>query len=400
MIGVSASYLDSGTKIICQNVTYTLINRINLTGISVFSSTSNYINLDGKYIFNFTSNASDNDIDLITLNSEKYLFNVTCTSCTYNITIESIPWSSVTVRRDGIVITNWSLVGTTLTINGWSNSENQYEVVEDCIAPVITITYPNAGTEFASSATIVNLTATTDEWATLRWSFSDTTYSSMTPFDSTSGTSHYTLISVSEGNSYTIYVRGSDSLGNINSESTTVSFSVKSSAGSGKPVKEIRPPIEPIEKTPEFNVTPHEQNITILKNTEVQTYAYITSNESELTLSLEIIENTCDLADITYNKTYTLYPNSTIKFFPFKIKINELANYSSCLVKLKLFAGDKEEILTYNFNIMSSPLEVLMYYISNPAEKLFGIAFYQLTFLTIFIILSTTIIIFYIWYIL
>ena len=60
-ITVSAiSYLDSGTKIICQNVTYTLINRINLTGISVFSSTSNYINLDGKYIFNFTSNAIDN----------------------------------------------------------------------------------------------------------------------------------------------------------------------------------------------------------------------------------------------------------------------------------------------------------------------------------------------------
>jgi len=128
MIGVSASYLDSGTKIICQNVTYTLINRINLTGISVFSSTSNYINLDGKYIFNFTSNASDNDIDLITLSQNEYVFNVTCSGCVYNITIENIYLPSVRVTRDGVVIPNWTLSGDVLTIHGWSNSENQYEV--------------------------------------------------------------------------------------------------------------------------------------------------------------------------------------------------------------------------------------------------------------------------------
>jgi len=173
-ITVSAiSYLDAGTKIISQNVTYTLINRINLTGISVFSSTSNYINLDGKYIFNFTSNASNNDLDLITLSQDEYVFNVSCSDCVYNVTIKNISMTSVKVTRDGAVIPNWTLSGDDLTIHGWSNSENQYSIQESMFFHPPT---PGNNSYIPKNYTQINISVTTANLDSFKFNWNGTNY--------------------------------------------------------------------------------------------------------------------------------------------------------------------------------------------------------------------------------
>jgi len=212
-ITVSAiSYLDSGTKIICQNVTYTLINRINLTGISVFSSTSNYINLDGKYIFNFTSNASNNDIDLITLSQDEYVFNVTCSNCVYNFTIENISLSSVKVTRDGAVIPNWTLSGDDLTIHGWSNSENQYGIGESMFfhppTPGNNSYIPENYTQINISVTTANLDSFKFNWNGTNYTFYDDSLVLALNFNNNSaiGESSTLAVDISKyGNNGTIY---------------------------------------------------------------------------------------------------------------------------------------------------------------------------------------------------
>ena len=102
----------------------------------------------------------------------------------------------------------------------------------DTTPPTITITAPS-GTLAANTAQ-VNISATTNESATCAYSTaSGTAFASMTQFTTTGNTSHATTISgLTNGTSYTFYVKCKDTAGNISIDSST-SFSVASSAGGG-----------------------------------------------------------------------------------------------------------------------------------------------------------------------
>jgi hypothetical protein len=97
----------------------------------------------------------------------------------------------------------------------------------DTTPPVVTVTAPS-GT-LAAGTTQTSLTVTTNESATCSWSSSaGVAFASMTAFSSTGGTSHSTtLTGLTNGSSYTRYVKCKDTTGNISADSSR-SFSVAS----------------------------------------------------------------------------------------------------------------------------------------------------------------------------
>ncbi|HUO50728.1 MAG TPA: hypothetical protein VMU25_04170, partial [Candidatus Paceibacterota bacterium] len=78
------------------------------------------------------------------------------------------------------------------------------------------------------------LSVTTNEAATCAWSnTAGSAFASMTPFTTTGGTSHSTtLTGLSNGSSYTTYVKCKDTAGNISTDSSTA-YSVAASSGGG-----------------------------------------------------------------------------------------------------------------------------------------------------------------------
>jgi hypothetical protein len=100
----------------------------------------------------------------------------------------------------------------------------------DVTPPVISSPLPSG--EQAYGTTSVTLQVTTNEAATCRYHTSDVAYASMgSTFGSTGGTTHQqTGFSVSNGQSYTRYVRCIDGSGNASTASTAINFSVAASA--------------------------------------------------------------------------------------------------------------------------------------------------------------------------
>lgn len=78
-----------------------------------------------------------------------------------------------------------------------------------------------------AGTTQTNLGLTTNESATCRYSTASGSYDSMTPFDTSGGTSHSTPISgLVNGNTYTFFVRCRDGTGNVNLDDFTISFTI------------------------------------------------------------------------------------------------------------------------------------------------------------------------------
>ncbi|HUO50194.1 MAG TPA: fibronectin type III domain-containing protein, partial [Candidatus Paceibacterota bacterium] len=102
----------------------------------------------------------------------------------------------------------------------------------DTTPPTVTITAPS-GT-LASGTTQTTLSVTTNETATCAYATSaGQAFASMTTFTTTGGTSHSTtLTGLSDGSSYTYYVKCKDVSGNLSSDSS-VSFSVAAASGGG-----------------------------------------------------------------------------------------------------------------------------------------------------------------------
>ncbi|HUO50275.1 MAG TPA: hypothetical protein VMU25_01795, partial [Candidatus Paceibacterota bacterium] len=100
----------------------------------------------------------------------------------------------------------------------------------DTTPPTVTITAPTG--QLAANTSSTNLTVTTNENATCAWAnTAGVAFASMTAFSTTGGTSHSTaLTGLTNGSSYTTYVKCKDTSGNISTDSST-SFSVASSAG-------------------------------------------------------------------------------------------------------------------------------------------------------------------------
>jgi hypothetical protein len=99
-------------------------------------------------------------------------------------------------------------------------------VTVDNTAPTRSAGSPSGTLSLGTTGTTLSLT--TNEAATCKYSTSaDTAYGSMTAFDTTGGTSHSTAVTgLSNGISYSYYVKCSDAVSNINATDYTISFAV------------------------------------------------------------------------------------------------------------------------------------------------------------------------------
>lgn len=98
----------------------------------------------------------------------------------------------------------------------------------DTTPPVISGGLPT-GT-LVQGTTSTQLSVVTNETATCKWHDTDVAYASMgNTFSTTTGTSHSaTKSGLSNGTSYTVYVRCTDAASNVNTSSSTITFSVDS----------------------------------------------------------------------------------------------------------------------------------------------------------------------------
>jgi hypothetical protein len=99
-------------------------------------------------------------------------------------------------------------------------------VTVDNTAPIRSAGAPSGLVAAGTSSTAISLT--TNESAVCKYSTnSGTAYGSMTAFTSTGGTSHsQTVTGLSNGNTYTYYVKCSDGIGNVNGSNYTITFDV------------------------------------------------------------------------------------------------------------------------------------------------------------------------------
>lgn len=120
-----------------------------------------------------------------------------------------------------------ALVGTTYTTNAiTANCTVTASFAAETTPPVISAPLPSGVKPYGTAS--VTLQVTTDENATCRYHATDVAYASMAnTFASTGGTTHQqTGFTTSPGQSYTRYVRCIDALGNADTTSTAIAFSV------------------------------------------------------------------------------------------------------------------------------------------------------------------------------
>lgn len=218
--------------------------------ISVNDTANNILSAQIKITITYT----DNEPPSITINSpanesiqntSAILLNITpidnsdIDSCWYNIVGDyNKTNTTISCSNNASSTTTLHIINGTYTIFVYTNdtsgneiSANSSVTVNDSTAPNITATSPS-GT-LSSSTTSVTLSATTDENATCRYAFANVAYENMTAnFTNENITAHTETFSVSDGNSYTIYVRCSDMNGNENNASSTISFSVSEASSS------------------------------------------------------------------------------------------------------------------------------------------------------------------------
>ncbi len=115
---------------------------------------------------------------------------------------------------------------------------NQSE--SDSIPPVITISYPANDTNLSYSTTWTWINLTTDENASCRYNFTDSSFdfaADGTDFTITGATVHsFNLSGLSSGSTYTLYYRCNDSSGNIDTASAYHVFSTDSAPDMTAPV--------------------------------------------------------------------------------------------------------------------------------------------------------------------
>lgn len=141
--------------------------------------------------------------------------------------IYGVTWDSTAVA-DG----EHTLTAIARDAAGNSTTSSTITITVDNTAPVRTSGSPS--TELAYGTTSTNITLTTDESATCKYSTTaDNAYGSMTAFTTTAGTSHASSITgLTNGSSYTYYVKCQDTQGTTNATDYTITFSI-ASAGSG-----------------------------------------------------------------------------------------------------------------------------------------------------------------------
>lgn len=143
----------------------------------------------------------------------------------------SITWDSTSVSNGAHTLT-----ATARDSAGNSATATAVNITIDNTAPAISSPLPTGEQSFGTSS--VTLQVTTDENATCKYDSSDLAYASMaSTFATTGGTTHQQAsVEVSNGQSYTHYVRCTDSVGNTNGSSTTIAFSVATGGDLTPPV--------------------------------------------------------------------------------------------------------------------------------------------------------------------
>jgi hypothetical protein len=126
---------------------------------------------------------------------------------------------------------NWKCVVTPNdgTVNGATGSDNVTIVSSDTTAPTITIVNPANGGSLSTGTTSTYINITTNENAVCRYNTTNSafSFSEGINFTTTGNSAHSFLFSgLSNGQSYTLYYKCNDTSGNINSASTTHTFSV------------------------------------------------------------------------------------------------------------------------------------------------------------------------------
>jgi hypothetical protein len=142
--------------------------------------------------------------------------STTCTGCT---------GTSVTWSKTNITLYPGVNVITITATDGMNTNTDVLTVTFDNIPPFIDNLSPSG---ILTCVGTVTLTFTTDEVATAKYGTADTTYALLPNTFGVSGINHSQSVSVTCGQSYTYYIRTSDALGNVNTSSEVISFSVAS----------------------------------------------------------------------------------------------------------------------------------------------------------------------------
>lgn len=158
-------------------------------------------------------------------------------TCEYKY--DSGSYSTVTCASNGSDIPAPSSGVHTLTVRGTDAGSNtstnsvSFTYTPDTTGPSISDNGSSSGTLSAGTAS-ATLSITTDENATCKYGTTpNTAYASIAnTFSTTGGTSHSQSVSVSDGNSYSYYVRCIDGSSNANTNDYSISFSVTSPASS------------------------------------------------------------------------------------------------------------------------------------------------------------------------
>jgi chitodextrinase len=199
------------------------------------STASNSINVTTQTPPAPTVTISANPTSVTSGNSSTLTWSSTnATSCT-----ASGAWSGSEAVSGTQSLTNLTATSTyTLSCTGAGGNTNQSTTIGvttlDTTPPSVTITAPS--TNLAAGTTQTTLAVTTNENATCAYSTNaGAAFASMTTFTSTGGTSHSTTLSpLSNGTTYTYYVKCKDTSGNI-SGNASVTFAVAAPVDSTPP---------------------------------------------------------------------------------------------------------------------------------------------------------------------
>jgi hypothetical protein len=164
--------------------------------------------------------------------------NVSISSVVYNVNTGDAGTASGTSSWNANVslTTGENIITVTATdTSGNTNTDTLTVIysVPDMSAPIITSLNPNG--ELEAGTDNVNLSITTNENATCRYSTNgDDNFDDFQSFSTTDGTTHTTEINnLKNGTSYTYYVKCEDLYGNVNETNSEISFSVKNKSSGG-----------------------------------------------------------------------------------------------------------------------------------------------------------------------
>ncbi|MCK5475193.1 MAG: fibronectin type III domain-containing protein, partial [Candidatus Pacebacteria bacterium] len=234
------------------------------------------------------------------------------TTCTTNVAYWATDrgdWNSENVGADGQLYkctstNNWELYYTPYT---YPHPLRTGITPPDTTAPFRSAGSPSGA--LASSTTQTNISLTTNESATCKYSTTpNTAYASMTnTFTTTGATTHsQTITGLTDGNTYNYYIRCTDTLNNINTNDYLITFSVDMPA-------DITPPI--ISNIEILNITSNSVQINF--NTDENTTSYIeygltTSYGSQTeTNTIGIMNYELEITGLSDNTTYNFKITST-----------------------------------------------------------------------------------------